>query len=205
MKTFELTLTKFMFPKNLDNDNANFRFVVDLRYINNDNKLAEKSTVMPSPDAFWECDTRKSGEPNYVRSGDKDSYAQFDMGRVGEWDQHIDRVNGKGLHSIHFTVFDVDREGVWEKMEKLSKGIVGAVIGKVKDYIPGNSPLSLPLGGAADDVQGLILRKIAGGDKVLFRGSHRFAHNGPKELCITGEGTKGTYKIGFSVKETDKA
>ena len=203
MKTFELTLTRFAFPKNLDDENANFRFVVDLRYIDDDNESDVKSTVMPSPDGFWECDTGRSDEANYVRGDDNDEHAQFDMDRVGEWDQHIDRINGKGLHAIHFTVFDVDRVGIWEKLEKLPTGIVDAAVGKVKGYIPDVFPVSLPLRGAADDVQRLIQRKIAGGDKVLFEGSRNFKADDPNDLCVSGEGKEGTYEIGFSVRETD--
>ncbi len=203
MKTFELTLKKFLFPKELSDKSANFRFVVDLRFVNEDNQLDEKSRVMPSLHAFWECANDKYGEPNYVRGDDTERYVQFDMVRVGEWDQHIQRVNGKSLHSIQFTVFDVDRKGTWERFEKLTKGFVGAVIGKIKGHIPGDSGLSLPLGGAADDVHALLLRKIAGSDKVLFRGSHKFKHTDQEELCISGEEKEGRYKIKFSVTETD--
>ena len=56
MSVYEITLTGFKFPKNLDNDKANFRFVVDLRFVNDESRFTTEHAVMPSLDTFWECD-----------------------------------------------------------------------------------------------------------------------------------------------------
>lgn len=62
------------------------------------------------------------------------------------------------------------------------------------------------------EVQSFLLKKLAGGDKVLFRGSRKFtmddlpeAAEANKELEIKGFGTgkkaKGNYRIGFSLSQ----
>ena len=101
MKTFELTLTKFLFPKDLSNSKANFRFVVDLRFINEKGKFATEHAVMPSLDTFWECDTGRKDRPNYVRHckdvkceipGNTYEYSQFNMcdkDIIDDWDRLI--------------------------------------------------------------------------------------------------------------------
>ncbi len=213
MKTFELTLAKFLFPKDLSNGKANFRFVVDLRFINSKGQFTTEHAVMPSLDTFWECDTGRKDRPNYVRhSEDKGCYSQFDMCAVDDWDRLILLVKGNSVHSIQFKVIDVDRKDAWDKVKNTLGGIVGAVIGKIKGVIPETLPLSLPetLGGAADDVQSFLLKKLAGGDKVLFRGSRKFkdedlpGDGASKDLCISGKGTEGGYKIGFSLEERNR-
>ena len=176
MPLFEFTLTGFKFPKNLDNDKANFRFVVDLRFINDESRFTTEHAVMPSLDTFWECDQGGEGKPNYVRGEDAGDYGQFNMndnGPIDEWDRLILHVKGKSVHSIQFKVIDVNRRDAWDKVKDFLGGIIEAVIGQIKDVIPQDLPLSLPgsLGGAADDLHSFLLKKLAGGDNVLFRGS----------------------------------
>ena len=48
MPLFELVLTEFLFPKALPNDKANFRFIVDLRFINEKGQFITEHAVMPS-------------------------------------------------------------------------------------------------------------------------------------------------------------
>ena len=134
---------------------------------------------------------------------------------IDEWDQLILMVKAKNLHSIQFKVFDVDRKDAWDKVQSVVGGIVRALFGRIKGIILGNLPLSLSesMGGAADDVQSFLLKKLAGGDKVLFRGSRKFtdddlpeAPGANKELeikgCGTGKKAKGNYKIGFSLSRS---
>ena len=216
MSRFELTLTQFTFPKDLPNNRANFRFVVDLRFIDDKDRFTTEHAVMPSLDTFWECDTGKNDAPNYVRKHDDndDPLPRFDFEgdekRIDEWDRLILLVKGKTVHSIQFKVFDVDRKDAWDTVKNFLGGMFEAFFGKIKGIIPGNLPLSLPesLGGAADDLQSFLLKKLAGGDKVLFRGSHKFTDAGladgdPKKLEIKGQGTgkktRGDYEIGFSL------
>lgn len=220
MAIFELTLTGFQFPKELPNNRANFRFVVDLRFINDKDRFTTEHAVMPSLDTFWECDTEKKDAPNYVRKHDVDQKAlprfdfEGDENKIDPWDRLILMLKGKSLHSIQFKVFDVDRKDAWDKVKNFLGGMVEAFFGRIKGIIPGNLPLSLSesMGGAADDVQSFLLKKLAGGDKVLFRGSRKFtdkdlkdliADGDPKKFKIRGHGTgkktKGDYKIGFSL------
>ena len=178
MPLFKFTLKEFRFPKKLSNNKANFRFVVDLRFINDESQFATEHAVMPGLDTFWECDTGKKDKPNYVRGKDAGDYGQFDMndnGPIDEWDRLILHVKGKSVHSIQFKVIDVNREDAWDKVKDFLGGIIEAVIGKIKGVIPtAGIPASLlaeSLGGAADDVQSFLLKKLAGGNDVLFRGS----------------------------------
>ena len=214
MPYFEFKLEEFKFPKDLPGGNANFRFYVDLRFINDDNKCTTEQAVMPGPDTFWECDQDEKDERNYVRD---DTDSKFDQNRLQEWDKLILLVKGQFFHSILFTVYDVDRKDVWDKVQNFGMKVLEAGIGKIKTAIPGNLPLSLPdsLGGAVDDLQSFMLKKIAGGDNILFRGSTGFRpdekypekdpkfeslQNGHSEsFPIKGHGKEGEYEITFSV------
>ena len=219
MPYFELKLEKFQFPKDLDNKYANFRFNVDLRFINDQGQYATKQAVMPSLDTFWECATNKKDEPNYVRDDEYDknnnSLSQFDEEVLHEWDRLILLVKGTSVHSILFTVNDVDRKDIWDKVQDFVMKILEATLLKIKDAIPGNLPLSLPdsLGETVDDLQSFMLKKISGGDTILFRRSIKLEappdgnwqvwencpNECPQEFTIDGRGTKGEYQIVFSV------
>ncbi len=179
MPLYELKLAEFKFPKNLRGDNANFRFVVDLRFVDDKGRPAVEHTVMPSLDTYWECDPGQSEEPNFVRgkNGEKD-IAAFDMNKIDDWDKLILFVTGESLHSIRFTVLDVDRKDFWDVVKRSLGKIAKVVMGRVKDVIPhGNALLFKSLGSAAEDAQSFLLKDLAGGDKVdriLFIGSKRF-------------------------------
>ena len=228
----ELTLTRFQFPKDLEDGKANFRFVVDLRYVGDKGKFLTEQAVMPSLDTFWECDRGRSDKPNYVRKldpawlGDSEGNEddpkyvnEFEMDAIDPWDRLILRVNGQSLHSIQFKVFDVDRKDGWDKVKGFIGGVIGNILGKAKAAIP-ELPLGFgeSLGGATDDVKSSLLKKLSGGDKLLFRGSARFPFEQPNGdqpprswkgawhwqepgngCCrIKGRGTAGLYEIGFS-------
>ena len=209
MSVFKIDLAGFEFPKDLPNDKANFRFVVDLRYTNEKGQFTTEHAVMPSLDTFWECDRSRSDKPNYVRKDESESSpGKFDMNpnRIDAWDKLVLLVNGQSVHSIQFKVFDVNRRDAWDKVKDFLRGAVEAVIGKLKGPIPADLPVGLSesLGGAADDVQSFLLKKLAGGDNLLFRGSTVFPEptNGsqaPGLYSFEGLGTKGTYKINFAL------
>ena len=222
MPLFELKLTQFLFPKELPNKKANFRFVVDLRFIDDKGRFTTEHAVMPSLDTFWECDREEKDKPNYVRGSedvklkiDDTDYrcSQFKMDNnmdIDEWDRLIFLVKGNNVHSIQFKVIDVNREDAWDKVKPFLTGMVEAVIGKIKGVIPGNLPLSLPesLGGATDDVQSFLLKKLAGGNDVLFRGSTKLEapeDGNPKEFKVEGHGTgaktKEAYQIVFNLSQ----
>ena len=216
MPLFELVLTEFLFPEDLPNRNANFRFIVDLRFINEKGQFITEHAVMPSLDTFWECDTGRKDRPNYVRHEDNCTigdivYSQFNMDNdvIDDWDKLILCVKGESIHSIQFKVIDVDRKDAWDKVKNFLEGMIGAIIGKIKGGIPGKLPFPLPesLGGAADDLQSFLLKKLAGGDKVLFRGSGKLEipENGQTTpFEVEGKGTEGKYKIVGCLKKTEE-
>ena len=208
MSNFEFTLTRFTFPKDLANDKANFRFVVDLRFTNDEGQFTTEHAVMPSLDTFWECSTGKDEKPNYVRlekteNGKDTAHNQFDMEKIDDWDRLILIVKGKDLHSIQFKVIDVDRKDAWDTVKKFLGGIIKAVIGEIKGVLQENlrSLVSGPLGGAADDLNSFLLKKLAGGNDVLFRGSTPLKEvaRGKEKFNIKGRGTAGNYCIEFEL------
>lgn len=217
MSYFELRLEKFLFPKKLDGGQANFRFIVDLRFINEKGQYTTEQAVMPGPDTFWECDTNQADKPNYVRhSEDKDlviddktyTCGQFNMEDLHEWDRLILLVKGNSLHSILFTVYNVDRKDIWDKVQKIGERVFDAVLTKIEkkiaDAIPKDASSYLPdsLGSADDDLRSFLLKKIAGNDDILFRKSIKLevpTAGNPQDFTIKGSGTQGKYKIVFSV------
>ena len=211
-----IVLTGFEFPDDLDNSKANFRFVVDVRYVDQKGNLATHHAVMPSMDTYWECDTDKDGAPNYVRASNcstSDS-ARFlfksanQNGRgVDPWDSLVFLGKVKLVHSIQIKVFDVDRPDFWDKLQEALGGLIGAVFGRAKSVIPTGeegsfkSDVSGVFGSFVDDVTSSILKRLSNGDRVLFRGSTDCrSQEGP---VIQGQGTKGDYKVCFTVGGQD--
>ena len=143
MPLFELTLKKFLFPKDLPNDKANFRFIVDLRFINEKGQFITEHAVMPSLDTFWECDTGRKDRPNYVRGKDVSSNcSQFDMCAIDDWDKLILCVKGESVHSIQFKVIDVDRKDAWDKVKNFLEGMIGCCHRQDQRRHPGEFALS---------------------------------------------------------------
>ena len=207
MPTFEFNLTGFTFPANLGDDKANFRFAVNLRFTNEEGQFATEKTIMPGLDTFWECAKNKKEKSNYVRATNTNGEESpaFDETRIKQWDPLIFRVNGKEVHSIRFEVFDVNRKNIWDTigdtLKEILKNTLGAAISKMKGEIPEQMPLSLSksLGGAADELESFLLKKLANADAehLLFRGSTKL--EGPKEYNVSGPGTKGKYQIKFEL------
>ena len=207
MPTFTVKLKNFDFPEELDNKKANFRFIFDVRYVAEDGNFATEHAVMPSLDTFWECDKRKSGNPNFVRKDD--DVPQFDMSKIDDWDRLAIRLTGQRIDSVQVKVIDVDRKDVFDKLTHVLGSVLESAMGTLKTRGASRIPQSrdgegLPLGvrqslgSAADDVEALVLKKLAGGDDVLFRGS---SQPDDESLSIVGRGTSGHYTIVFSVDE----
>ncbi len=206
MTNFQLDLTGFEFPEKLPNNKANFRFIVDLRFRDEDDRLATEHAVMPSLDTFWECDPSRHDKPNYVRAngdGSETELAKFEMEKIDLWDRLILHVQCKSLHSIQFKVIDVDRKDAWDAVKNVLGKIAEVVIGQTRAFIlkQENMPFRTAMGAAADDVQSFLLKKLAGGDQVLFRGSLQKDELKNGAGLIKGRGTKGDYKISFEVTE----
>ena len=194
MGDFEIRLMGFEFPGGLPNRRANFRFVVDVRFTDEE-KLVTEHAVMPSLDTFWECDTNRTGKPNYVRGQD---VAAFDMKRIDAWDKLVLCLRAKELHSMQVKVMDVDRKDAWDAVKDFLGGVVRAFLGKLKVQVPSSTLISDSLGSATEDIQSFLLKKLAGGDKLLFRGSCDLKQ-GVGRHTILGIGTDGSYRIEFEV------
>ena len=205
MATFTITLESFEFPEKLGNDKANFRFIVDVRYVDRGGDFATEHAVMPSLDTFWECDTRKKDNPNFVRAA---NHSRFNMDRIDNWDRLAIRLKGITLESVQVKVIDVDRKDVFDKLKGALQGVLESALGALRTRIASRIPSAVgdqipstarqSLGSAADDVETLVLKKLAGGDDVLFRGSSVPEHN---SVTIKGNGTAGIYTIAFNVRE----
>jgi hypothetical protein len=189
MPTYELTLQTFRFPKDLENHKANFRFVVDLRYLDADGVFATTQAILPGLDTFWECDKGRSREPNFVRGNDEGNWATFDMNRVDVWDKLILMLPASKLHSIQFKVFDVNRTDGWDKIKNVLSSIGDSLFGELKSVAPSM------FGNATDDIKSYLLKKWAGGDTILYKQSLTFLEN-----AVGLHKTSGPYEIHFSVK-----
>ena len=188
MPVFELNLSGFKFPKNLDNDQANFRLVVDLRYVSVDGNLLTAQAILPGLDTYWECDRNRKQDPNYVRGRDEGDWGAIDMQRVDSWDKLIFMLPATSLHSIQFKVFDVNRTDGWDRIKHALNSIAGSLFDETKRFIPG------VFGGATDDVKSFLLKKFAGGDSILHKGSLLFNTDPIGTHKITGR-----YEILFTV------
>jgi hypothetical protein len=204
-KTFELTLADFAFPRTLPDSRANFRLVVDVRLVNKSGAFATAHVVMPGLDTFWECDKDRAREPNFVRGADEGrELSTIDMTRVDDWERLILLVKAERIHSVQVVAFDVNREDVWNRLKDVvgqivrvvlgsSKTLLGQVPDRISDYVGANA-----LGTAADDLESHILKRLANGDRILYRGA-AMAQAGTLE--IAGRGTGGKYRVRVEVRE----
>ena len=200
---FTLTLEGFRFSKRLANSKSNFRFIVGLRYFDQDGNFNTVHTIMPGLDSFWECDPGRRRKPNYVRGLVKDGYVNFDMKAVGEWDRLIFLVKGVRLHSIQFRVFDVNREDVGERLSGLIKGVFAMGAGVATGNIP--STLAAPVRGLTNDLRVAAMNEITSEDDLLFRELFLFYEEiyvaDKQEIhVISSDETKHNYEIIFKVK-----
>jgi len=192
MSTYELTLQAFRFPKDLENHKANFRFVVDLRYLDAEGAFATAQAILPGLDTFWECDKGRTREPNFVRGNDEANWGTFDMNHVDPWDKLIFMLPASKLHSIQFKVFDVNRTDGWDKIKSALSSIGDSLLGELKNVAPAM------FGNATDDIKSYLLKKWAGGDSILYKQSVTFPGN-----VIGLHKTTGSYEIHFNVKEQE--
>lgn len=214
-ETCELVLKSFRFPRELSNSKANFRFVVDLRFIDDKENFDSEHAVMPSLDTFWECDTNRQDKPNFVRdvsrAASSTPFASFDMSRIDSWDALILGVKAKGLHSVQFKVIDVNRADAWDWV----KGVLGGIIETLKyqakktieatqkgdgedetEQVVDKTLVSGSIGGAAADLRSFTLKRLARGGDVLYRGSTRFENGVWNGGDFIPEGYQGDAALG---------
>lgn len=198
MPDYEITLDGFEFPANLPNGRANFRFVVDLRYRGIRGALNSETVVMPGLDTWWECDTGKAHKPNYVRA---DGKPRFDVERIDPWDRLVLRFRASELYRMQVKVFDVDRPDFWDTVSEALSRIVQGLFGTLGEEVRGVPLVGDSLGSLAEDIRSTAARLLAGGDRVLFKGSAPMAGEG-ETILIRGSGSAnkdrpGSYTIRF--------
>jgi hypothetical protein len=200
---YELRLSAFDFPATLPNNNANFRFVFDIRYVKADGSFASEHVVLPGLDAFWECDKTKASAPNFVRDA---ADASFDMTRLDPWESLVLIFPAVRVHSVNISVLDVDRRDAFDVIQEQLGTLIEAAIGKAASALPSRGgPLAQireTLGDAADEIQSYALKKLAGGAKakLLFKRSALLSLPIPPATefvqTIAGKGIAGENAIG---------
>ncbi len=197
--TWEIDLTGFRFPETLPPKRANFRIVVDLRYVTKRGDHTTEHAVLPGLDRWWECDPDRADSLEYARGPDEGEFATLDMSAVDDWDRLILLVRGDSIHSIQFKVFDVNRPGSLDRIRRGLGEVLGALIGRARDRLPEVAELaSDSLGSAATDLESALITEVAGADRLLFRGSARIPE--PGDYTVAGVGEDGAYRIDFTLR-----
>lgn len=196
---YELSLTGFRFPRALSDKHCNFRFVADVRYVNGRGEFDTAHAVLPDLERWWECDPDRRGDPSYVRGPDADEFATFDMTAIDAWDRLVLLVRGDGIHSVQFKVFDIDRPDFMDRIGGALSDVAEALLGRGRKRIADETGVFAgALGAASADVQSALLRQLAGGEKLLFRGAVELDEAGP--YVVSGRGEKGEYAIRCELK-----
>lgn len=197
--TWEIDLTGFRFPNKLPPKRANFRIVVDLRYVTKRGDHTTEHAVLPGLDRWWECDPDRNDRLEFVRGPDHGRFGTLDMSVVDDWDRLILLVRGDAIHSIQFKVFDVNRPGTLDRLRKGFGEVLGTLVGRARTALPDVADLlSDSLGSASSDLESALITRLAGADRLLFRGSARIPE--PGEYVVEGKGEDGPYRIDFTLR-----
>ena len=199
-RIFEITLSGFSFPdsEDLKDNQANFRFLVDLRFVDANGEPRVVHTIMPSAANFWECDTDEKDKPNFVRkqdgqdaNGNPKFLPKFDMDKIEDWDKMIFWIRGCCLKTIRFRVYDVNREDWWNKFAEVLKAIPGVFAGFLG-----------PVAGVAKEASSTLIDKTFRNSKLLFQGVQDL--DSPQEdPKVAGKGKeKGDYEINFTIVDS---
>ena len=186
---FELNLEAFSFPKALSDNRANFRFVVDVRMVRSA-KFATDTVVMPGFDSWWECDRKKARHPHYVRAADRPA---LDMDRIDAWERLVLLTRADSLHSLQVKVFDVDRPDAWDTLRDAFSRIAQSVLGRAPQVLEIPELYTDAFGAVDEDLRSTIAKRLAGGDRLLFRGSAPLG--APGVVSVAGSGVGGDYAI----------
>ena len=185
---FELNLERFWFPAGLADHRANFRFVVDVRMMRA-GKFAADTAVLPGFDTWWECDRDKKAHPHYVR----DQGNGLDMSRIDGWERLVLLTRADSLHSVQVKVFDVDRPGGWDAVREGFAALSQAVFGRAPRELDLPNVAAAGFGAVDEDLRSTLVKRLAGGDQLLFRGSAPLGEPGMVE--IGGRGVAGDYAV----------
>lgn len=206
MSIFQISFSDFTFPAALTDARSTFRFLVSLRYTTTDDKFDTLQAVLPGLDSYWECEKAHKGKSNYVRHATK---PKFEMSKIDEWDKLMFRLKAKELHSLQIKVIDIEKTGGWlDKLKDYVGQIIQAYLGTAKAAATGALPgpvsnLKDVLGNAVDDVDALILAKLAGMKGQEFLLFKKSINNWPASpggaISISGDGEQGTYEINLDL------
>lgn len=202
ISTYELAITDVRFPKALPAKRCNFRLVADVRYVNGRGDFDTAHAVLPDLERWWECDPDRRDDPRYVRGADDGAFGTFDMGAVDAWDRLLILVRGDGIHSVQLKLFDIDRPDLFDRVGGALGDVVASVMGRGRErFETAAGVFTGALGNASADVESALLTRLAGGERLLFRGSAQLS--GPGEYEITGPGEKGTYAVRSELKVSE--
>jgi len=192
--TYELSLTDFRFPKKLPGKHSNFRFVADVRYVTSRGEHDTLHAVLPDLERHWECDRDHRGEPAFVRGPDTGSFGTFAMAKIDDWDRLVMLVRAESVHSVQMKVFDIDRPNFFDRLGDALGDVVRTILGRARGGVAEQTGVFADaLGNASADVESALLTRLAGGDRLLFRGSVRL--EGPGDYVIAGPGEAGDYEL----------
>ncbi len=202
LSTYELSLTGFRFPNKLSGKHSNFRFVADVRYVSSRGEHDTQHAVMPDLERHWECDPDREQDPQFVRGADTGSFGTFDMSRIDDWDRLVMLIRADAIHSVQLKVFDIDRPNFFDRLGDALGDVISTILGRNRSALPGATGVFADaLGNASADVESALLTRLAGGDRLLFRGSAKL--DGPGDYLIAGSGGSGDYEIGLKLKVTE--
>jgi hypothetical protein len=205
-QTYEILLEDFRFPRALPNSRANFRLVLDVRYLRSNGTFATEHAIMPGLDSYWECDREKKNEPDYVRGADDGASSRVDVGRLDPWDRLVMVLHANSIYGVQVKAFDVNREDVWNRLKEAAGHAVQGVLG-IGAKAVGKAPTPVPeltsdaLGSASDELVSHLLKRLGNGDRILFRGS---TEGGEGLRDITGFGVDGTYSVKLRIRTIDE-
>jgi hypothetical protein len=199
---YEVRLTAFRFPRDLPGKRANFRMVAEVRYVSSRGEHDTHHAVLPDLERLWECDPARIADPQFARGEDEGSFASLDMAKVDEWDRLVMLVRAESVHSVQVKVFDIDRPNFFDRLGDALGDVVRAVLGRGKAGLPSAAGVFADaLGNASDDIESALLTRLAGGDRLLFRGSARLT--APGDYRLTGAGEAGEYEVQLELTSED--
>lgn len=167
-RAYSVEITRFRFPDDLDDDKANFRLQVTLRYRDHDGEYGIHTVVLPGFNLYWECSKEKNKEnkvkPDFhlVRKENEQGVyePEVDFEKAGAWGK-LFRLKAEELYELRVSVFDVDRQG-W--LDKLG-GVFSDVINNVVKTVPTMSGILKPI---VDETAATIGQKISNDDDRIL-------------------------------------
>ena len=200
-RVYTVDITKFRFPDNLKDGNANFRLQVDIRHMDEEGEFKVYSTVLPGLDLYWECSKEENKKKEtkagrqLVRKGDEQSgfEPEVDFTKAGAWGRRF-RFSTVELYELRVTVFDVEQKN-W--LDKLSDA-VGGVIQSINDAV---NKMTGPFAPFVNEAAATIGRKINDNDDKML-----CVHGGEYQKCESEEGGHWSFKThtGFEFEFTAK-